>query len=241
MRKVTRTQVLWIASAASLTVAAAVAGCGSSSSGGNTAEDGGLSSSSSGAGSSGAGSSGTGSSGAGSSGVGSSSGASSGGISDASTDAKADGAVASDGSTTDSASDAGLDDDVSTSDASCTTLNVYNFDSWCSVSVNGGTSKTDGVQTVCVTPGSIPLVTSPKNATFELGQDPWVYISGAGGTDSGISGAIVGDGGVGSTSTTSVDVGTTTGCVEVCCPFSSNGTGCTSAFTGYTTFTANCP
>jgi len=129
---------------------------------------------------------------------------------------------------------------MQSSDVGCTTLNVYNFDSWCVVSVNGGTSSTASSQSVCVAPGSTPLVASPKDSTFELGPDPWVYISGTGGTDSGIAGTVVGDGGVGSTSSTTVVVGSTPGCVLVCCPFT-NGTGCNSAFSGFTTFTENCP
>jgi hypothetical protein len=87
-------------------------------------------------------------------------------------------------------------------------------------------------------PGSIPLVAEPASSAFELGPDPWVYISGTGGTTTGISGTIVGDGGVGSTSSTAVVLGSTAGCVLVCCPFT-GGTGCSGS--DYPTFHANCP
>jgi len=240
MRKVTGSQLLWIASAGSLAFAAAIGGCGSKSSGNSTAtnEDGGEEDSATG--SSGGSSSGAGSSGS-SSGAGSSSGSSSssssgssGGVAEASTDGAVEAASSSGGTT-----EAGASTDGG-GDAGCTTLDLYNFDSWCSVSIGGAATSTSGTQSVCVTPGAISLVAEPKSSTFELGPDPWVYLSGAGGTDSGIAGTIVGDGGVGSTSTTSITVGSTPGCVLVCCPFT-NGTGCNSSFSGYTTFTANCP
>jgi hypothetical protein len=212
MRNVTKARILWITSVASLALAATVNGCSSSSkTNGNNPEDAGneldgepAASSSSGGAASSSGSS---------SGAASSSGSSSGGSTDAATEAGP-------------SADAG--------DAGCTTLNVYNFDEWCSVSVNGAATSPNGLQTVCVPPGSITLVAEPKNGTFELGPDPWVYISGAGGTDSGTAGTIVGDGGVGSTSTTAVVVGSTPACVVVCCPFT-GGTGCSTALS-----TANC-
>jgi hypothetical protein len=241
MRKVTGSQLLWIAGAGSLALAAVVGGCSSKSSSNTTTnedggeEDGG--SSSSGAGSSG-GSSGAGSSSS-SSGAGSSSSGSSGGVAEASTGDGAVEAASSSGGTEAGATEAGASDG---GDAGCTTLKLYNFDTWCSVSINGAATSTSGTQSVCVTPGTISLVAEPNGDNFELGPDPWVYISGTGGTDSGISGTIVGDGGVGSTSTTSVNVvAGAPGCVLVCCPFSSNGTGCTTSESGYTTFLANCP
>jgi hypothetical protein len=231
MRKVTGSRLLWIASAGSLALAAAVGGCSSKSSGNNTTtnedggeEDGG-SSSSSGAGSSSS-----------SSGAASSS-SSSGGVAEA--------------SVAEASTEAGSTEAGTSTDAGCTTLNVYNFKDWCTVSVNGtalsfppNSAATGGTASVCVAPGAVALVASPESATFELGADPWVYISGTGGTDSGIPGTIVGEGGVGSTSTTTVNVGSTPGCVLVCCPFSSDGSGCNSAFSGYSGdggFTSNCP
>jgi hypothetical protein len=133
-----------------------------------------------------------------------------------------------------SPSEAGMSEDGG--DAGCVMLNVYNFFSWCQVSVNGGSFSSAASQMVCVAPGSIALAAEPGNSTFELGPDPWVYISGPGGTDSGRPGTL--DAGV---SATTVTVGSNPGCVLVCCPFSSNGTGCTSAYPGFTNWEGNCP
>jgi hypothetical protein len=222
MNSITRARIFWTASAASLALAASISGCSSKSSGNpNTGEDGGEESSSSGGSSSGTASSGGSSSGGGSSG-GSSSGATS--SSGASTDGGTGGSDAGEAGTSSGGGD-----------ASCTTLNVYNFKSWCSVGVNGATAATTAEQTVCLAPGSIPLVASAASGTFELGPDPWVYISGTGGTDSGIAGTVSG-----SMSTTAVVLGSSPGCVLVCCPFT-NGTGCTSSESGYTAFLGNCP
>jgi hypothetical protein len=122
-------------------------------------------------------------------------------------------------------------------DAGCVTLNVYNFLAWCSVSVNAGAFSTAASQTVCVSPGSIPLEAKPKNSAFELAPDPWLYISGPGGTDSGEPGVI--DGGV---SAAAVVVGSTPGCVLVCCPFSANGMGCDPRYgMTFTNWEMNCP
>lgn len=127
-----------------------------------------------------------------------------------------------------SSSDAGMDS--STEDAGCTTLNLYNFKAWCSGTINGttpindndATAGTTTTTTVCLPPGAVSLVTSPLNANFELGPNPWIFISG---TDGGLmSGTIVADGGPEggtATSTTSVTLGTTPGCVLLCCPFAS--------------------
>ena len=160
MRKVTRSQLLWIASAGSLALAAAVGGCSSKSSGNNTTtnedggeEDGG-SSSSSGAGSSSS-----------SSGAGSSSG-SSGGVAEASTEA---------GST-----EAGTSTDGG--DAGCTTLNVYNFKDWCTVSVNGtalsfppNSAATGGTASVCGAPGAVPS----RGRTTIGWMTPWTRMESA--------------------------------------------------------------
>jgi hypothetical protein len=169
------------------------------------------------------------------------------------TDGASDGGVtegAADSGATDGAEDSTAPNDAATDssppseagmtdagDAGCVTLNVYNFLSWCSVSVNGGGFSSAASQTVCITPGSIPLEAKPKNSAFELAPDPWLYISGPGGTDSGEPGAI--DGGV---SAATVVVGSTPGCVLVCCPFSSNGTGCDPSFgMSFTNWEMNCP
>jgi hypothetical protein len=157
-----------------------------------------------------------------------------GGSEGSATDGAAEGGGPSDAATdTSSQGEGGMPTDGG--DAGCVTLNVYNFATWCSVSVNGGAFSAGASQTVCVAPGSIALEAQAKNAAFELGPDPWVYISGPGGTDSGTAGML--DGGV---SSTTVVVGSNPGCVLVCCPFT-NGTGCSSAFPGFSTWEANCP
>jgi hypothetical protein len=91
------------------------------------------------------------------------------------------------------------------------------------------------MQTTCVAPGTIALQAGPASTTFELGSDTWVYVSGTGGTTTGTAGVVSG----GMTSE-NVTVGTTPGCVLVCCPFSSNGTGCDTAFGGYSSWLTNC-
>jgi hypothetical protein len=239
MRTVTRTRIFWTASAASLALAAAISGCSSKSSGGNATpgEDAGNESDSETTSSSGS-SSGTTSSG-GSSG-GSSSGSSGG--------ASSSGSSSSGGST-----DGG--------DAGCTPLTIYNFLTWCDVSVNGtmvpnttvdggaASPPAAGVDTVCVPPGTVSLAVSPFGADFELGPNPYISgtgISGTDVTDSGIQGTLAGDGGSGSTSNATIVVGSTPACVLICCPFSATakpdaaGSGCNSAFNGYTAFTESC-
>jgi hypothetical protein len=86
---------------------------------------------------------------------------------------------------------------------------VKNYLNWCSVSVNGGSATTAGVQTVNVDPGAIPLVATPVGG-FELGATPWH------GTD-GDTGS--GDPGTRSGSSASATVTVSNGakCVWVCC------------------------
>jgi hypothetical protein len=127
-----------------------------------------------------------------------------------------------------SGGDAGTDS--STEDAGCTTLNLYNFKAWCSGTINGTTDINDNdatpgtttTTTVCLPPGAASLVASPLNSNFELGPNPWIFISG---TDGGpMSGTIGTDGGTDggtATSTTTVTLGTAPGCVLLCCPFTS--------------------
>jgi hypothetical protein len=103
------------------------------------------------------------------------------------------------------------------------------------VSVNGGAFSTASTQSECVAPGAIDLEAKPASGTFELGPDPWLYISGTGGTTTGSLGTVAGG-----VSSTTVAVDGSQGCVLVCCPFT-DGSGCTSAFSGFTTFTQNCP
>jgi hypothetical protein len=112
--------------------------------------------------------------------------------------------------------DAGAADAGTTSDAGSPILTVKNYLSWCSVSVNGGSTSVAAVQTVSVTPGTIPLSATASSATFALG--PWHHT--AGDTGAGDPGTVSGG-----TSTASVVVGNTAACVWICCPFA-NGTGC---------------
>ena len=148
--------------------------------------------------------------------------------------ASSSGSGSSSGSTSSSGSSSGVAEagEASTTGegGACTTVNVYNFDSWCTVSVGGAATAAAATYSACVIPGeSILIDVGPKNGTFELGPDPFVYASGPGtATDGG-----------GLTSTLNLLVGSTPACVLLCCPFA-NGTGCDSSETGYTAFLANC-
>jgi hypothetical protein len=203
MQSVTRARLLFGVSSSALALVIGVSACSSSSSG-NSGDGGGggsSSGSSSGGSSSGASSSGAGSSGGSSSGV-------------------AEGGPSLEGG------------------GGCTTLTVNNFESWCSISIAGtalqgveGLDASAGIVSsktpliTCVSPGSLTLVAEPASNMFELGPDPWLYISGPGGTDSGIAGT-VSDAGATATSTVSITVGSASVCVFACCPFTS-GSGCT--------------
>jgi hypothetical protein len=101
-------------------------------------------------------------------------------------------------------------------------LTVNNYASWCTVSVAGATTSISASQVVCLPPGNVTLVASPRDSTFILGPDPWHLTAGDNG--SGDPGAQV-DAGVNSTSTTHVVLTSGSTCVWACCPFS-NGTGC---------------
>lgn len=101
-------------------------------------------------------------------------------------------------------------------------LTVKNFDLWCSIAVNGGTSSTSASQIVNVMPGSITLVAKAASATFEIGPTTWHDT--AGDTGAGDPGTLAGSGPT-ETSSTTVTVGSTAKCVWACCPFA-NGTGC---------------
>jgi hypothetical protein len=92
------------------------------------------------------------------------------------------------------------------------------------------------------TGNSALIVVGPASSTFELGPNPFVRISDVEvpATDGGTPGTVVGDGGVGSTSSVNVGITFGAGCVLVCCPFT-DGTGCDSSSSGYSTFLQNCP
>ena len=78
---------------------------------------------------------------------------------------------------------------------------------------------------MCVAAGTVNLVASPLDATFEIGPTTWHGTSGD--TGSGDPGTLaMVDAGVSATSSTTVAVSTGSKCVWACCPFA-NGTGCT--------------
>ncbi len=100
-------------------------------------------------------------------------------------------------------------------------LLVKNFDSWCNVTVNGGTASSSAAQNVAVTAGTIN-VSAVALSGFILGPKPWHDT--AGDTGTGDPGTVTGTGQAASSATTVV-VGASGKCIWVCCPFT-NGTGC---------------
>ena len=140
-----------------------------------------------------------------------------------------------------SPSDSGSPD--SGGDGGCAggTITVHNFDSWCTVSLNGSATSVAPSYETCVPLGnSASIVVGPASASFELGPSPFVRITGLEVPDGSLPGKIVGDGGVGSTDTVIVGMSGGPGCVLVCCPFA-DGSGCDSSFSGYTSFLSECP
>jgi hypothetical protein len=122
------------------------------------------------------------------------------------------------------------------------TITVYNFDNWCTVSLNGTATNVSSSYQACMGLGSsTAIVVGPASSTFELGPNPFVLIGAElPGGDGAPPGTVLGDGGVGSTSTVHVGINTSHPCVLVCCPFA-DGTGCDSSSSGYSTFLQNCP
>jgi hypothetical protein len=135
-----------------------------------------------------------------------------------------DAEVAVDASDASSAGDAnGAGEDAS--DAGVT-LNVMNFENWCSISINGSVSAPGTVVKAVLAAGSkATIVAMPKpladgGSNFIIGADPWF------GTDENDGGAAPGvdnDSGVNETSTVQVTIGAgPTQCVQVCCQFPNN-------------------
>ncbi len=128
--------------------------------------------------------------------------------SDASSETDSGGQDASDAS-----ADAGADSGV--------TLTVMNFDSWCSITVNGGTPITGGSGTATFAPGSkVTLVATADNScSCQIGADPWF------GVDQNDGGAAPGsDSGTPGVTEATVTIGTSsTQCVSVCCQLPGNG------------------
>jgi hypothetical protein len=119
-------------------------------------------------------------------------------------------------------------------DGSCTTLTIYDFESSCKVSIDGGAPSAAAKTSVCVAPFSeLTLVASAASAAFELGPNPWV------GTNEPVS--VIDSGSSSPTSTAGITVdGTTPGCLLVCCPHT-DGTGCYPTQSGYSEWLQNCP
>jgi hypothetical protein len=102
-------------------------------------------------------------------------------------------------------------------------LTVKNYQSWCDVSVAGGTASTATAQTVCVASASVvPLSATAASVAFELGTAPWHGTDGDQG--SGDPGTVTGTGTAAKSSTTKT-VASASACVWICCPFV-GGTGC---------------
>jgi hypothetical protein len=113
----------------------------------------------------------------------------------------------------------------------CTTLTIYNLNSGCEVSIQGyGTPSNAAKISVCFAPGTeFTLDVSAASSAFELGPDPWV------GTNTTV---LTEDSGSSSpTASAGTGVGTTPGCILVCCPM--KGTACETQ-SGYTAWLANC-
>jgi hypothetical protein len=91
-------------------------------------------------------------------------------------------------------------------------LTVMNFESWCSVSIAGGTASTDATVTQCVAAGIVDLSATAASSTFEVGKAPWMGTA----TDT-VSGG---------TASATVDAKAPSTCVAVCCPFVTGGTPC---------------
>ncbi len=239
MRSLVQSRFLSITSVGSLALAGVIGACSSSSPSGSPDSDnegdGGTSSSGSSSGGGSSSSSGAGSSSSGGSGSSSSGGASSSG---GTTDGGGEGGTTASG-------EAGADGGCpgTTPGTASYAITVHNFDNWCTVSLNGAAASVSSSYQACVPVGnSASIVVGPASSTFELGPNPFVRISGVElpGGDGAPPGTVVGDGGVGSTSSVNVGINIGPGCVLVCCPFT-DGTGCDSSSSGYSTFLSACP
>jgi hypothetical protein len=149
------------------------------------------------------------------------------------------GGASSSGSSSGSASSSGSSSGVAeggTDGGACTTLTIYNFDSWCTVSISGGATSVKASYTACVpSGGSVVVAVGPASGSFEVGPDPWVSIT------SGDAGVLVSVADAGpDESLVNINVGSTPVCALLCCPFT-NGTGCANQpSSGYSTFLTDC-
>ena len=103
-------------------------------------------------------------------------------------------------------------------------LTVKNVDAWCSVKVNGGTASTLPTIVVNVQPGVIPVTATAASATFMIEPNMWHLTDGDSG--SGETGNVTGSGVTAESAVTATVVSATPKCVWICCPFTSNGSGC---------------
>jgi hypothetical protein len=115
-------------------------------------------------------------------------------------------------------------------DAEGVTLTVLNYQSWCSVSINGGAASTSTSVLATLPSGSTAsIVVQPASSMFVIGPDPWFGVIG---DDGGGAPGLDSDAGTVETSTATVVVvpnaNTATGsaCVSVCCGDAPSGTGC---------------
>jgi hypothetical protein len=113
----------------------------------------------------------------------------------------------------------------------CTTLDIYDFNGSCKLSINSAAPSTVAKTSFCVAPGTVfDVVVSPASSAFELGPNPWVV------TNEFVSVEDAGNG----TSPGEVNVGgTRPGCVSVCCPLA-DGTGCDPTQSGFSDWAAQC-
>ena len=105
------------------------------------------------------------------------------------------------------------------------------------MTINSGTASAAATQQICVPTSTVVHLAATANpadgTTFEIGPKPWHKT--AGDTGTGDPGTVTGTGASASSATTVTATGSTQ-CVYACCPFSSDGSGCSG-----TAFTAPCP
>jgi hypothetical protein len=103
--------------------------------------------------------------------------------------------------------------------ASCSTLTIRNYSSWCSVSVNESAFSMAAEQSVCVQ-GTAHLAATATSG-FILGDAPWHHTDGDSGN--GEQGTLSGSGPAEQSAATKTL--TSDACVWICCPFP-DGSGC---------------
>ena len=135
----------------------------------------------------------------------------------ASTSASTTSASTTSASTTTASTTSSSSGATTCSGATPVTLTVVNADTWCSVSVAGGTASPGASQQVCVAANSTVTVDATALSGFMLGTTPWHDVDGD--TGSGVQGTLSGSGAT-QQSEAMVTVTTADKCVWVCCPSS---------------------